>query len=320
MNMTKTMLVLVGAAFLGAGTLSATEPFTLDNVQQLIPWNSKVLVAYTVNTPYEPGVEGVLTLNFATKSRLVRVILSGADAAEGSHRYFFDGSADFSNVTNETITVTACLESFPKAVRLWEGGPYWATRNVGAATPYERGYYFSWGDTNGYRQVGKSWVSVDGSKTNHFDAAHCPTSNKPLTELVDEGFVDASTTNLVAQHDAATVHFGPGWRMPTRQELDLLGTLTKDYFSTNGVSFMRLHGSGSYSDKCIILDDHAGYIDSNDAYNDYGGCQCWSATGWHINDAKCDYAYKFDKYSSGGAYHPREYGLVVRPVRDTPIE
>ena len=316
MNMTKTMLVLVGVAFLGAGTLSATEPFTLDNVQQLFPWNSKVLVAYTVNTTYEPGVEGVLTLKFATKSRLVRVFLSGADAAEGSHRYFFDGSADFSNVTNETITVTACLESFPKAVQLWEGGPYWATRSVGAVTPYERGYYFSWGDTNGYRQVGNSWVSVDGSKTNHFDAAHCPTSNKTLTQLVEEGFVDAST-NLVAQYDAATVHFGPGWRMPTKQELDLLGTLEKDYFSTNGVSFMRLHGSGSCSDKCIILDDHTGYIE-NDSHNDYY-FQCWSATGWHISDVKCDYAYRFDKFSKG-AYHYREYGLVVRPVRDTPAE
>ena len=48
-------------------------------------------------------------------------------------------------------------------VQLWAGGPYWSYYNVGATTPEGSGYYFWWGDTVGYRFVGSSWNSVDGS-------------------------------------------------------------------------------------------------------------------------------------------------------------
>ncbi len=48
-------------------------------------------------------------------------------------------------------------------VQLWEGGPYWATTNIGAEKPEDFGYYFWWGDTVGYKPENCKWVATDGS-------------------------------------------------------------------------------------------------------------------------------------------------------------
>ena len=34
-----------------------------------------------------------------------------------------------------------------EGVRLWEGGPFWADRNVGAERPSDFGWFFNWGGT-----------------------------------------------------------------------------------------------------------------------------------------------------------------------------
>ena len=39
----------------------------------------------------------------------------------------------------------------PGGVQLWENGPCWADRNIGAAKPEGHGLYFWWGDTVGYK-------------------------------------------------------------------------------------------------------------------------------------------------------------------------
>ena len=50
-----------------------------------------------------------------------------------------------------------------EGVRLWEGGPFWADRNVGADAPWESGLFFWWGDAVGYRREGDGWAPSDGS-------------------------------------------------------------------------------------------------------------------------------------------------------------
>ena len=51
---------------------------------------------------------------------------------------------------DEVLAPAAGEPAAQKGVRLWEGGPLWADRNVGADEPWEPGYYFWWGDTVGY--------------------------------------------------------------------------------------------------------------------------------------------------------------------------
>ncbi|MBQ4439929.1 MAG: hypothetical protein II909_02170, partial [Kiritimatiellae bacterium] len=91
-------------------------------------------------------------------------------------------------------------------VQLWEGGPYWATTNIGADEPWDYGYYFWWGDTVGYRRENNAWVASDDSTSNFsFLSGNVPTYGKNNATLLSEGYID-STGNLVAAHDAAQAH------------------------------------------------------------------------------------------------------------------
>ena len=64
-------------------------------------------------------------------------------------------------------------------VQLWEGGPYWATTNIGAEKPEDHGYYFWWGDTVGYKRENDAWVASDGSSSNFsFEKKNTPTFGK----------------------------------------------------------------------------------------------------------------------------------------------
>ena len=145
-----------------------------------------------------------------------------------------------------------------KGVRLWEGGPLWADRNVGAETPTDDGWYFPWGDTIGYTYdpEAKCWVAVDGSDPRHgFDEApkNSPAFGKSPATLLREGFTTAEGA-LAPEHDAARAKWGGEWRMPTRQELDDLCYNKCDWtWTTNGVKGFVVRGRGDYADAAIFL-------------------------------------------------------------------
>lgn len=88
-------------------------------------------------------------------------------------------------------------------------GLLWADRNVGAASPEDAGLYFQWGGTIGYtaEQVGKDKV---------FDADNYFDSTYPYK------YYKGGLTSLTASDDAATVHMGPEYRIPTKAELEEL--------------------------------------------------------------------------------------------------
>ncbi len=142
----------------------------------------------------------------------------------------------------------------PQGVQLWEGGPYWAKNNLGATTPQGTGYYFWWGDTVGYKRVGDSWNSVDGSVTGFsFTSANCPTYNKSLAQLQSAGYID-SEYRLVATHDAATKLLGAPWRMPTTTDIhNLTKNTTYTRTTRNGVEGWLFTGKGNYSSKSIFI-------------------------------------------------------------------
>ena len=107
-------------------------------------------------------------------------------------------------------------------VQLWEGGPYWATKNVGAEKPEDYGYYFWWGDTVGYKRENNKWVASDGSNSNFsFLDDNTPMYNKSISTLKYKGWITSDGV-LAPSHDAAQAHWGGDWRMPTRDELNAL--------------------------------------------------------------------------------------------------
>lgn len=121
-------------------------------------------------------------------------------------------------------TITVCDDS---CVQLWEGGPYFATRNVGATNPEDDGYYFWWGDTVGALRntTDDGWASAEDGSDFVFSSANCPTFRKEIEALktLDDGnsYIDVNS-NLVAKFDAATAHWGAPWRMMTDVELQNL--------------------------------------------------------------------------------------------------
>ncbi|MBE6397872.1 MAG: hypothetical protein E7046_12795 [Lentisphaerae bacterium] len=201
-------------------------------------------------------------------------------------------------------------------VQLWNGGPYWATTNIGAEKPEDYGYYFWWGDTVGYKWENQKWVASDGSSSNFsFSSSNTPTYNKDVSTLQSEGWITAERV-LAPEHDAAHVHWGGDWRMPTCQEIiDLNNNCDWTWTTQNGVNGYVVRGRGDYSANSIFL-PCAGF--GNGTSLDYAGSRGYSLSSVPYSDYYDDsYAQYLYFYSSGRGTgsNSRYYGQSVRPVQ-----
>ena len=211
-------------------------------------------------------------------------------------------------------------------VQLWEGGPYWATTNIGADEPEDYGYYFWWGDTVGYTNNGSGWISVkDGTEIGisfYSSGTAAPTYGKDNSVLLSTGYID-STGNLAPEHDAAHVHWGGAWRMPTAAEFSaLIDNCTTTWTTKNGVYGRLVTGKGAYADRSIFL-PAAGWGNGNDSGLNYTGSDgsYWSSTpdSDYVNPTR---AWDWSFYSGYFGRDPRFrwVGLSVRPVFPAPID
>ncbi len=198
-------------------------------------------------------------------------------------------------------------------VQLWAGGPYWAGTNVGAEKPEDYGLYFWWGDTVGYRREGDAWVASDGSSRNFkFSGKNTPTFGRDNATLQREGWTTSSGV-LAPEQDAANVHWGGGWRMPTKQELDDLGSKCDWTWTTvNGVNGYVVKGCGAYSQSSIFL-PAAGYgggtsLDDAGLYGDY-----WASVP-SPHDSFDSWSILFASGYHDTYYSYRNSGQSVRPV------
>jgi len=202
-------------------------------------------------------------------------------------------------------------------VQLWAGGPYWATRNIGADNPEDYGLYFWWGDTVGYRREGKAWVASDGSSRYFsFDDVNARTCPMYFLGLSHKGWITSAGV-LAPEHDAAHVHWGGDWRLPTKQELfDLKSKCDWTWTTMNGVKGYVVRGRGAYADASIFLPAAScGYdtsLGSTDLYGYY-----WSS----VPDKDSDYyswylLFKSYRYDMSNDYFKRHYGFSVRPVQE----
>ena len=104
------------------------------------------------------------------------------------------------------------------------GGIKWATCNVGAEKPTDRGLYFAWGETNGFtaEQVMK------GEKDFNWDFYKYGNRSPFLKyNAADDKIV------LDLEDDAAHVNMGNGWRMPTEGDFQALLSATTDTWIAN---------------------------------------------------------------------------------------
>lgn len=237
--------------------------------KQRYPWNG--LVDITCNVEGIDDSKGdwhfVLSAIFpnsenATKMSKFWVVRDGVKSstlsvdANGNYRLLWDAKAELGEVRYTNMVVRVIVDR--ARVQLWEGGPYWATTNIGAEKPKDYGYYFWWGDTVGYNYKQKNnrwfWVASDGSNANFsFCESNTPTYNKGTSTLQNEGWTTADGV-LAPEHDAAWTHWGGDWRMPTSQEFsDLNSKCDWVLTSTNGIWGYVVRGKGEYSSKSIFL-------------------------------------------------------------------
>ena len=213
-------------------------------------------------------------------------------------------------------------------VQLWEDGPYWATCNVGATKPEEYGYYFWWGDTVGYTCEGGewtynkyseeyyysrvTWVSSAGTCMSDSPFTSCPTDDKDISMLQSQGYID-STGNLVAKYDAATVHLGAPWRMPTGAEMSaLISNCTTNWTTRRGVYGLLVTGKGTYASKSIFL-PAAGYGSFSSLYDTGSTGEYWSSTPSSL----LAYCLRFTSHDFYQGTNSRRYGNLVRPLRES---
>ncbi len=320
---------LITAGIIAMAAMCATaEPVVTDVVaKQRYPWNGLVDITCKVT-----GISGTTNaLDFAVAAVMpdsgdVRrvshfwVVQNGVNSTDrevhtnGNYRLLWDAKTDLGQVVYDNMVVRVTTIKGHAKVQLWEGGPYWADTNIGAENPEDYGYYFWWGDTIGYKRENNKWVATDGSSSNFsFSSGNTPTYVKNNSALLSAGYID-STGNLVPAHDAAHVHWGGNWRMPTDAEFSaLIENCTTTWTTRNGVYGRLFTGKGVYADRSIFLPAAGhGYDSSLSASGSYGNY--WSSTPSSSRSSHALYLY-FDSSNFCRSSYNRYFGQSVRPVR-----
>lgn len=196
------------------------------------------------------------------------------------------------------------------------GGLKWATMNIGASKPIERGLYFAWGDTQGYtaEQVG----SGEGQK--YFGWADYKYGNRtssPGAEGMTKYKETDGKTILEAVDDAAVANWGGSWRMPTTGDFqalrDAVNTEWTDDYQGSGVAGLVCTDTTD-SSKTLFFPAAGGCSDGSVGYVGNSGGY-WSSS---LNTDGRQDAYYLSFYNGSadwGDYSTNRYcGYPVRPV------
>ena len=238
----------------------------------------------------------------------------------GDYSLLWNAREDIGQVVIERMTVRITLEALAVSVgkgQLWEGGPYWADRNIGASKSEDSGLYFWWGDTTGHRP---SVIPVRGMFSFDFFCGNSTIytcGKKSISELQSAGWVTNGEV-LAPSHDAAHVKWGGSWRMPTYQELcDLNNKCDWTWTTRNGVNGYIVHGRGVYASNSIFL-PAAGcgewtglYFAGSDGY--YWSSVPWSSVPDSYDNISWCLGFDSGNHDTYGTYPHR--GHPVRPVQ-----
>ena len=312
-------LVLL-AAMAAATPLWAAEVNDV-KARQRWPWNGLVDITCTVS-----GIDGTdYGLDFAVAAVMPDSSVHNATnfwvakdgkksfvwcvPTNGNYRLIWDARADLGPELYSNVVVRVTVVSGHARAQLWEGGPYWAMTNVGAEKPEDYGLYFWWGDTTGYRPSSSGTFDFDFSYNN--PAIY--TYGKIDSQLKSEGWLTDDGA-LAPAHDAATVHWGGAWRMPTYQELrGLVDNCVWSPATVNGVDGYIVSGKDDYDSASIFL-----------PFSGYGNGTSLNSAGSHglyWPSVPCSYYdyYVWSLYFSSSShttgYSSRDYGQSVRPVQ-----
>jgi hypothetical protein len=179
-------------------------------------------------------------------------------------------------------------------------GTLWATCNVGAEVAEEYGKYYAWGETE--EKDNYSWANYKWCK----GAPANMTKNNTTDGL----------KTLLPEDDAAHVHWGGIWRMPTKDEMqELLKDCTWEEETRNSIKGHKVTGPNGNN----IFIPIAGWYN----YDLYGETLqgLGHSTYYSTSTLSPSNAYAYDLVfndvsgtSDGISYNSRRCGFPIRPV------
>jgi len=223
-------------------------------------------------------------------------------------------TVDFFEAPNDTVvdgvSVSGYLDNYAYVDLGLKSGAKWATYNVGATKPIEKGDYYAWGEieTKDYYYWNTYKWSDEGDY--HKMKKYCIYS--------DYGVVDGNKV-LDAEDDVVTVTWGKEWRMPTHEEqVELTESCDwkwTDNFNGSGISGNV--GTSKINGNTIFFPT-TGYC--YDKMKSYTSGYYWSSTVYEsYGDAAYTLEFTTDVVKSDAA-NSRYYGMVVRAVSGPLVE
>lgn len=188
-------------------------------------------------------------------------------------------------------------------------GTLWATMNVGASSPEEIGYYFSWSETTPREGEDPYWNNYQWS-VNIWNTMtkYCTNSSYGYN-----GFVD-NLTELEPEEDAATVNWGSGWQMPSKTQMEELRTkCTWQWTTRNGVKGYLVKSKNNSNSLFLPVTD---YYSSNGQIHYAGNLgYYWTRTLHETSSYKAYYLFFYTSSNLECTYGDRYSGFAVRAVR-----
>lgn len=166
-------------------------------------------------------------------------------------------------------------------------GLLWADCNLGAATPYELGDEFAWGETSTKNYYEYSWSSYCYSNESGLLTKYC---NNP--ECGFDSFTDTLTW-LESGDDAATAYLGERVRIPTKEEWqELMDNTNKEIIvsPTKGCKFTAANGNSIFMPMNWTGDGL--YWSSSLDINAPNNARCFA-----FSDGWASYSYEGEPYS-----------------------
>ena len=220
---------------------------------------------------------------------------------------FSCGNGNIGNESNNYSKPTGSLNGHDYVDLGLPSGTLWATCNVGANKPEEKGDLFSWGETAPKETYKKSTYK------------YCNGEYHKLTKYCDDKFdgynyYTDNRTVLESSDDAASVNWGKEWRIPTEEEIrELIDKCTYEYKNQGNQGIIITGPNGN----CIFLPE-AGIKREN-----YTG-----GVGWYWSSTLYDDSPEYGRtlffdntINDGGIFlrlnisiFSRDAGLSVRPV------
>ena len=181
-------------------------------------------------------------------------------------------------------------------------GLKWATNNIGAKTPEDRGDYFAWGEVTPKINYGWSYYKYRNQMGNQI-SKYCGDGGYGI---IDNKFV------LEESDDAASVNWGGRWRTPTKEEFEELKMHCE--FTWEDRSGIKGFKVTSKTNGHSIFFPAAGYYDKDGFFSEDETGNYWSSSVTKGDRPYDAWDLYFSKDNVFLNHDYRHHGLNIRPV------